>query len=489
MTPTLEQSSVPVDVSLDSAIRKTGHSSEEPGAWRRTLLFGALGAAILCWVALYNGYPTVTPDSGWYLRNGAFQIAMYPFRAPGYGAFTRWTSLGTSAWFTIAAQAIVVVYVLHETLAHLIGGGRKYDRKYIDRCLLSGVCVLAALTSLPWVTSQIMPDVFAGVLFLSAFLLAFADEFGTGRRIVLALLLSISVASHSSLFPIAALLVVALLFLKLIGGRGYGLRPRWYLNALVWVLMPIVAAGLWTAGQNQKMGLGFRLSASTNTFLLASLFGNGLAVDFLRTNCPEHPYISCRYLSNPPRDPQDFFWSHPLVHDLAGHEDEAKAIVHGAIIANPQKFVVSGLQLTLLQLVAVRTGEAMQLDFRADYNLLGDIFTVLPRDIRGFMLARQFNERLYKLTETVAPVHTAIFWFGLIGCLLFAWIGRFSRVNRFLVAATAFLVFNAAVCGATSGVYNRYQSRVAWIVPLCLFAYFCCMLRDRKSATAELEPR
>jgi hypothetical protein len=477
MMPTEEQHPASVDVSLDDAIRKSEPTAEEQGAWRRTILFGALEAALLCCVALFNGYPTVTPDSGWYLTSGARKIAMYPFRAPGYGAFTRWTSLGTSAWFTIAAQAIIVVYILHETFAYLIGG----DRKYVDRCLLFGVCILAALTSLPWVTSQIMPDVFADVLCLSAFLLAFAGEFRTGQRIVLAMLLMIAVAAHSSLFPIAALSVAAIALLKL-GRRVCGLRPRWSL--VVWVLVPIFAAGLWTANQNQKMGLGFRLSASQNRFLLATLFSNGLAMDFLRANCPKRPFISCRYLSNPPRDSQDFLWGHPLVHDLAGHEDEMETILHGAIAADPRKFVVSGLQQALLQLVALRTGEAMQLDFGADYNLLGDIFRVLPRDFRAFQLSRQFNNRLLKLTDAVAPVHTAIFWLSVTGCLLFAWTGRFTRVNQFFAAATAFLVFNAAVCGAASEVSNRYQSRVAWIMPLCLIVYVCCLLRERNSDTA-----
>ena len=474
MMPTVEQSPILADVTLGDAIRKP-EPTAEPDAWRRTVLFGALQAALLCCVALFNGYPTVTPDSGWYLRNGAFHIAMYPFRAPGYGTFTRWTSLGTSAWFTIAAQAIIVVYILREIFAYLIGG----DRKYVDRCLLFGACILVAMTSLPWVTSQIMPDVFAGVLFLSMFLLVFASEFGTRQRIVLASLLTISVATHSAYFPIAALFVVALVLLNLVGRRANGLRTRWSL--VVWVLVPILAAGLWTANQNQKMGLGFRLAASQNRFLLATLFSNGLAMDFLRANCPQHQFISCRYLSNPPRDSQDFLWGHPLVHDLEGHEDEMEAILHGAIVANPRRFVLSGLHDALLQLVALRTGEAMQLDARADFNLLCDILAALPRDIWSFMLARQFNERLYKLTDALAPIHTAIFWLSVVGCLLFAWTRRFARVNQFFVAAIAFLVFNAAVCGAASEVNNRYQSRVAWIIPLCLIAYVCCLLRERNS--------
>jgi hypothetical protein len=479
--PTVEQSPAPVDGSRDNATRKSQPTVKERGAWQRTVLFGALEAALLCCVALYNGYPTVTPDSGWYLRSGILQAALYPFRAPGYGAFIRWTSLRTSVWFTIAAQSIIVVYVLREALSYLIGG----DRKYVDRCALLGVCVLAALTSLPWVTSQIMPDVFAGALFLSAFLLAFAGQLGMRRRIALALVMMISVAAHSSLFPMAALFLVALVLLKLIDRWVYGQRPRW--SVVVWLLAPIFAAGFWTANQNHKMGLGFRLSPSKNTFMLATLFSNGLAMDFLRANCPSRPFISCRYLSNPPRDSQNFLWGHPLVHDLEGHEDEMEAILYGAIAAHPGRFAVSALQQTLLQLAALRTGAAMQLDVGADWNLLGDIFTTLPRDLHPFMISRQFNEHLYRLTEAVAPIHTAIFWSSVAGCLLFAWTGRFTRVNKFLVAAIAFLVFNAAVCGAVSEVFDRYQSRVAWLMPLCLIAYVCCLLRERNYGTVHAD--
>jgi hypothetical protein len=62
----------------------------------RSLLFGAVAAGLLLWVAAYNGYPTVYPDTGGYLYTGAFFIAVPPFRAPGYAIFTRLTALGAA---------------------------------------------------------------------------------------------------------------------------------------------------------------------------------------------------------------------------------------------------------------------------------------------------------------------------------------------------------------------------------------------------------
>ncbi len=475
--PTIDQSPSLAAATPEDASRKSQSANAERIDWRRTLLFGALAAGLLPWVAFYNGYPTVTPDSGSYLRAGAFHIALFPFRAPGYSVFTRWTSLGISAWFIIATQAIIVVYILHEILAHLIGG----DRKYVGRCLLSGVCVLAAFTSLPWLVSEIMPDVFAGVLFLSAFLLAFAGELRLGQRIVLALIMAISVASHMSLFPIAVLYVGAVVVLRTATRRTHGFPPTW--SVLVWLFVPIIAAGFWTASQNQKMGVGFRLSPSKNTYLLGRLFADGLARDFLVENCPKRPFISCRYLANLPQNESDFLFVHPLMGDLKGHDDEVETIVRGTILAYPRKFLVSSVRQTLLQLAALRTGGDMRLYLGFDWNFY-DIQKVLPGDSRAFWISRECSDLLHPLTDAVAPVHTIIFWFSVAACLFFARAGRFARINQFFVSAILFLIINAAVCGALAGVYDRYQSRVAWIMPLCLTAYICCMTREWKRGGA-----
>ena len=127
----------------------------------RRLFVGAVAACALVSIALYNGYPTVFSDTGGYLLTGKFLIALAPFRAPGYAIFTRLTSMGISAWFTIIVQAAMVVYVLYETCDYLIEG----DRKFADLYFLASVCVLTGLTSLPWLVSLLMPDVFAGCCF------------------------------------------------------------------------------------------------------------------------------------------------------------------------------------------------------------------------------------------------------------------------------------------------------------------------------------
>jgi Mg/Co/Ni transporter MgtE len=46
----------------------------------------------------------------------------------------------------------------------------------------------------------------------------------------------------------------------------------------------------------------------------------------------------------------------------------------------------------------------------------------------------------------------------------------------------AFLLINAAVCATFSGVFDRYQSRVAWLAALCATAFVCSWVKDRHYA-------
>ena len=472
MIPVLDQTYSSVDAMPEGTNAKSRPAKEKKIEWPRTLLYGTVAAALLCWAGLYNGYPIVTPDSGNYLRSGAFHIALWPYRAPGYGAFIKWTMLGTSTWFTIAAQAVIVVYILRLTLARLIDG----ETKYVDRCLLAGACVLAAVTSLPWVVSELLPDVFAGMLLLSAFLLAFASEMRLGERVVLSLVVTISVATHSSLFPISVLYVGLLILLRLADRSAPKHPPIRFV--LPWLLVPIVAAGLWTANQHRNMGLGFSISPSKNYFILGRLFGNGMAGDFLRESCPKRMFISCRYLSNLPRNDIEFLFHHPLVDELKGHEDEVEAIVHGAVRTHPQRFIISSVKESVLQLVALHPGIETRLNILVDYWY--DVVMVIPKELQPYMRSRQFNDRLFPMSNGLTGIHIAIFWISAVACLALAWTGSFKRVNQLLGAAVAFLIINAAVCGALSGVYDRKQSRVAWIVPFCLIAYVCCHGRDSR---------
>ena len=443
----------------------------------RRLFVGASAACALVSIALYNGYPTVFSDTGGYLLTGKFLIALPPFRAPGYAIFTKLTSMGISAWFTIAVQAAMVVYVLYETCDYLTEG----DRKFVDLYFVAAVGVLTGLTSLPWLVSLLMPDVFAGLLFLSAFLLAFAEELKPIQRIVLAVIFIISIGAHASLLPIAVLFVAVAVILRLkLTDRAVRAFPSTK-SVLAWLLVPILAAGIFTAALNRQMGLGFRLSPSRNAFLLARLFGDGLAADFLRVNCSKEDFISCGHLSDLPQTQEEFLFHQPssLYAELKGHEDEMEKIVSGTIRAYPFRFAASSARETLLQLASLRTGDEIHSYGAREWNS-NVIPLVFPGDFQAFLNGREYRGRLTPLADVAAALDVPVFWLSVVICLLLARTSRFGRVNLFFYSALAYLAINAAICATFAGVYDRYQGRVAWILPLCLTAYVYCLARDWK---------
>jgi hypothetical protein len=362
----------------------------------------------------------------------------------------------------------------------LIGGGRKF----VDLCLLTAICGLTALTSLPWFASLLMPDIFAGIFFPCAFLLAFSGELPRLRRLVLATILAIAVAAHSSLFPIAALSFAGLMVLR-VATRASHTEPA-RRSVLAWLLLPILAAGVWTANQNQEMGLGFRLSPSGNSFLLGRLFGDGLAPQFLRANCAKRHFISCRYLGDLPKDEVDFLFRHPLLGNLRGRDREIQTIVRGTIFAYPLPFAISSAEQTLFQIAAVSTGDEIRSYSAQEWND-DAIEHVFPAELQAFRNTRQIRDRLLPLADAASAIDAIVFWLSVAACLYFARTRRFPRINQFFIAVILFLVINAAVCGSFSGVYNRYQSRVAWLVPFCLIAYACCWVQERNRGFAAEE--
>lgn len=436
-----------------------------------------MATCALLWVAWYNGYPTTFPDTGSYLYTGKFFRALTPFRAPGYSMFTRAVSLGRSGWYIAVAQAVLAVYVVREACAYLIGG----EPRFRDHCLLAIVCLLAALSSLPWEASLLMPDVFAGVMFLAAFLLAFNGTLRVAERIGLAVVLALAVSSHMSLLPIAVVFVAAVAIFRFAGWRPHGAPAPQTMAA--WLLVPLAVAGLWTATLNREMGLGFRLSASGNEFLLARLFGDGIAADYLRANCPQKGFVACHYVDNLPRTQGEFLFYNPLLPALAGHRGEINEISRGAILAYPLRFAWSSFTETLRQLGSFRTGDETRTTAAPD-TITGDIKIVFPGDLAGYRKSREYRDRIFPLARVLARVDTVVFVLSLIGCLGFARARGRKKLDAFLYVTMGFLVINAAVCATLAGVYDRYQSRVAWLIPFCLALYVCDLVRDKRKASS-----
>lgn len=441
----------------------------------RSLAFGTISACLLLSVALYNGYPTVYPDTASYLYTGKFGIGVFPFRSPGYGVFAMLASLGRSLWFTAIAQAVIVVFVLYEACKYLIGG----DSRFRDHCLVGIAAFLAAFSSLPWETSLVMPDVFAGVVFLSLLLLAFNADLSWLERIALVAISAVGAGGHASLLPIGAAFVAVVAAASAVRWTPRGAPSL--KSALPWLIVPLLAAGLWNANLNRQMGLGFRLSPAGNDFLMGRLLNDGLAGDYLRANCATKRFAACRYLDNLPKTPEQLLFWHPLLRQMDANGNEAGEIVRGTLATYPLRFAWNSAKHTLRQMVQCRTGDEVRDLALHAVNSNGPVIAqVLPSDLAAYSGSRLIQGRLVGLTKIVAGVDLGAFALSGIACVFLACSGRDAKWGWFFYSAVAFLFLNAAVCATFAGVYDRYQARVAWIIPLCLAMFVCRRLADRQ---------
>jgi len=310
--------------------------------------------------------------------------------------------------------------------------------------------------------------------------LAFNDQLRLKSRLSLAAILMISTAAHASLLPIAALFVALLTITNLFRRQR---RAAPFRKAILASLaVPLAAAGLSTAMLNDRMHLGFKFSPSGPLFMMSRLFADGLAADFLHENCPKRPFLACRYLSSLPRTQTEFlFENRPLLRELTGHPEEMNEIVRGTLATHKIGFLTSSARETLLQFAAIRTGDEVR-SFKAnawDTNALGQVF---PGEYQAFLHSKQSRGRFLPLANAAAAIDTVTFWLSIVICLAFVCFRAAAHMNRFFYAAMAFLLINAAVCASFSGVFDRYQSRVAWLAALCATTHVCSWCRDRRSA-------
>ena len=148
------------------------------------------------------------------------------------------------------------------------------------------------------------------------------------------------------------------------------------------------------------------------------------------------------------------------------------------------RFVVRVFQIAVGSILCpgnIRTGDEIRETNSPNSNGVV-IQQVFSSDSHAFSNARQSRGRLNRLIDSAATLDTAVFWFSALTCLVLAWTKCAERVNLFFYSAIVFLVINAAICATLAGVYDRYQSRVAWLVPFCLMSYLCCLVRERKRA-------
>jgi hypothetical protein len=422
--------------------------------WSAAAVAGfVLATLILLAPALWNGYPLLQYDTGGYLARW-YEGYLVPSRSTAFGIYLH---AGEGLHFSpeLLVQSVLTVWIIGLVLRLHGMAGRGLG-------VLAMVAVLSAITTLPWLTSILLTDIFAGLSVLALHLLIFqAAKLSRAEAAALFAVVAFSAATHSATFAV---------LLAILGTA-----------ALARIAAPKILAARRLVVGAAAVGLGALLLLTANYALSGRLawtpggfgiaFGrmlqDGIVRRFLDDHCPEAQLKLCPYRDELPSTADEFLWDYGVFNRLGRFEglgDEMRSIVLRSLVEYPGLQVVTALEATALQLVLVATGAGVHDELQHTYGI---VERFIPREVPAMRAARQQRgelgfERLNRLHVPVALVSMLALPFLLLRL-------RADPGDRLALLAgsvSVALLTNAFVCGALSGPHDRYGARLAWLATL-----------------------
>jgi hypothetical protein len=439
-----------------------------------------LAAPLLLWPALLNGYPLVFSDTGTYLSQAVHHYLGWD-RPVFYSLFLLPLHLTLTTWPAIVVQALLTAATLHLLRRALLPTVSPW-------WLLPLTGALSIASALPWLASQLMPDLFTGLLVLSLGLLAFTpSSLSRAEQVWLTGFTAFMIAAHQShLLLVLILLPILLPFRRwlnpatdrIVGNPGgWIVRLRRSIAVTYFrrdsLLNPITIASVLACLALTTVNIVGHHRASvapfSNVFLLARVIYDGPGMRALQRDCPQQRWRLCPYINEFPANADLFLWRSDSPLALAGgaklESTEANAILSATLQAEPLVELRAVLDNALRQLSQFTTGA--ELDPWSD-SVTPWIMRDFPTfEVDTYLTARQTNDVL-RLPNWLVALHraTALIGVGLCGALLPIALRRRPLVGAFLALVLIAVLINALVTGGLSGPHDRYQARVMWLPPL-----------------------
>lgn len=435
---------------------------------------------VLCIPAFYNGFPLMFPDTGGYLSTGFLNEIGYA-RVWLYGGFLRHVSLFESLWLVVFAQGGLLAGTLYLVFKYF------FKRPLFLKYTLIYTLIIGTTTAAAFHVSMLMPDIFTPIVVLSFCLLLFAKEMSRGDLVLTTLLFVIATGMHNSHFVLNIGLILGLVVLMCFKQTrlsfyswGITLKKIASLSTLIFCTHLLVCTLHYSKGGE------FKATRGSQIFLFARLCDFGIAQSYLEENCKSNRTDNlCDNVWTLSLG-ASFLWSpESFLYKQGGWTAENEAY-YGAlvkdILTTPKylkKYLIKSIEATFIQLFYYEMDPTGHLhSTRTD---------LVQKYFPSYTLAAQNSRQLQRnYTVTSIENRNAIQHFVIILsllCLVFLlWDGEYSKRQKAVVLfILAALLINAFIAGATSGVYDRYQSRVAWLVTLPAFWFVCSKISDWKA--------
>lgn len=407
--------------------------------------------AILLLPALWNCFPLLEYDTGGYLARW-FEGTLVPSRSTTYGMvlLAGWP---LDFWPIIILQAAAAVWVIGLML-------RLHRFNLYPSGLVAIVAALALTTSLAWLASELLTDIFAGlaVLALDA-LVRHGERIGRGERLALIAFLAFAVSTHSATYAVVlALALLALTFALVAPKRVPRLGVARAAAALALGAAMLVATNYAVGGRLAWTPGGYGLT-------FARMLEDGIVTRYLDDHCPDPKLKLCPYRNELPRNADDFLWNDGVFNKLgrfAGLDDEMRNIVLESLRDYPMMQIKAALIDTARQLGDVATGYGV-LD--TIWHTYGIIERYTPSAAPAMRVARQQHGEIG--FTAINRINVPVAWAAMALLPVLALYGlcnaAFADLGALAATLALALLANAAFCAVISHSQDRYGSRLAWI--------------------------
>ena len=393
------------------------------------------------------------------MRSVIYSLMTYLLRAPGQSLLN-----------LAVAQAGAVALVMAMTRSVVAPSSR------IGPSL--GVAVaIAFFTSAAWYAAFIVPDIWAGILIAAALALTlYLDRLNTPSRVLMILIIALGITVHGSHLPVALSVVgagsVAHFWLNGYSRRAFARKIVWFASPVLLAMAALFATSYVAFGETS-------LAPKRYPILLARSVADGPGAWHLRDHCAIEHYAICEIFGpTPPRKVGQFLWADSGVRHRASPDQmeriraEESLIIGRAALEYPVEQATASIGNALRQLFTLGVkglvfGEELSGDARANIIQVGPDRPTL-RAIGDVSVYLSFGASLLVLLVLRRRLT--------------------STEVAALAVATVGLLSNAAVCGILSGVTDRYQGRVAWVVPMLTGFILLRLWSERRDPPGQQQP-
>lgn len=369
---------------------------------------------------------------------------------------------------------------------------------------VAGLLFVSALTPLPFFVSFVMPDVWAGLAILASgccfFLHPTRQPWGYWCSVAI---MSFGALAHTGILldiVLSAALICGTFFavsinpeaLPILRGRSAAppaVRPRsGALAATISAVRPrsgalavTIAAVVGLSGSaafTQIVKHSYGHPPINLPFLSARLVADGPGARFIRAGCDHAQLEVCKVGANLPRNSEDFLWNpdpkvgvwrtvSPQARRTISNQDTAFAI---SVL---KKYPIAVTYHSAVNSLAQFFDIDMSLFNYSNYEGTALSLNLPRREASNLRATLSFHDAWPMwIMEIIYALAASLLCLGSVAAASGGPGERKWWILAFCFACACGVLINAGICGATSGVFGRYQARVFWILG---FVSFCVL--------------